>query len=194
MKKNRTLIIITGIALAIILVFSLGLVIKHGIDNKTPATIINIDNYKLVVHGKSVDSKPENSYFTTSFKEINRIDKEYYIIYVDFLETVSQNATTYTDGYGHIQTINKQKQLRIRDKKYSYNFDNNYTCGGNATLYYDIPNSDDMLIIKVRGGEIYFFDGAQAKCLTSVTESTLRNKKLKNVLDFKIEFIDKIVQ
>ena len=99
MKKNRTLIIITGIALAIILVFSLGLVIKHGIDNKTPATIINIDNYKLVVHGKSVDSKPENSYFTTSFKEINRIDKEYYIIYVDFLETVSQNIQMDMDIY-----------------------------------------------------------------------------------------------
>lgn len=188
MKDKKRIIILIGSIVAIALIVTVFLIFwdKETVSSHTEKVII--DSYELVIRGEPVKEKPEESYYTVSFKKKDKFSGGYSVIYVDFL-----GLTRKTDESTHIgenrnnDNIKKQNTISISSREYRYIIDNSQTCGQNILLYYDIPSSEYILNIRVRGGEIYSSDGYQAECLAMANKKTLANPNIKSILDYKLK-------
>lgn len=180
---NEKKLVLIGIVLFVILISIITItIINNKSNNSLHTQTIKIDNYNLVVKGNPVENKLNDSIFTTSFKIES---KETHIFYVDYLGLSYIDSNKVESENADIIYGSERATVTINGKKFWYTFDSSHTCGQDAILTYEIPNNDQLLKIRIRGGEMYY-NGMQAKCLSRTTMKTLKSRQLKKVLDFKI--------
>lgn len=144
-------------------------------------TSFEIENYKITLKDLKAKKLGINSKYTAEFSNYNFIDMTKETFYVDFIDISDEIIINSLDNEDTL------KKIKIGNKKFQYYFDNTKTCGQDAIMYYKIPNSNDYLTIKIRGGEIKSLSGGLAKCLANTTKTTLRDSELNKLMKFKIE-------
>ena len=142
-------------------------------------TSITINGYKIDINAKKKNDTAIDSYFSTSFDIIDSYNYKntYWIDFVDLILTSKNtNEMNYNDTtYGNI---------KINGKLFYYVIDKHKW---NATLYYTIPNDNAILIIKIRGGNIFDSNNNQLKTLAIIDKEILESSELAKILEFSIK-------
>lgn len=159
------------IALVLVVLIIVGLLVFIPKKKKVSSTF-DLEGYKVTISANPIENDNRDTYFTTSFEVVsnNTGKKEVSMYFVDF------------DGIYKDKLPKDVKDIKINNKTFKYiQTQSNY----DADLYYQIPNTNEYILIGISGGSVYS-DGVQLKLLAPVDDKLLNSKELADTLDFDI--------
>lgn len=184
---NKKLAIIIG--LIVIIIVAIGIYIigkKDNLNEPEPETgsfnnmSITVKGYTININSAETGHSSENSYFQTSFNIIDS-DNNKRTYNVDFVKLYLSSDEISTEDM--IDDIAKPEIITINGKTFEYYLDE---YNHNATLYYQIPDKNGQLMIKVSGRDIFDHEGNQLKTLAPIDKEILESSQLAGILNFSV--------
>lgn len=179
MKNKKNIIIVIAILVVIGITAIIAALYLSKVLSKKETFII--DDYKITVNAKKVESQNSDSYFTTEFETESDYIYKYLVEFQGIGESKSEKGIIY-ELRDHDITINVNGKLL-----YCY-FDLD-EAPSNMTIYYYIENTKNYVIINVKGIGVYTKEGNQLKMMPNIkNDKKLQNSEdLKRILDIKVE-------